>query len=226
MTMKRFISSALFVVPLAAIFAAPLLAAQKAVDFRRTLFVPAAQKMLSLEAPMHMCFLDKSDYMQGMMIQSYADAVRQNSGQVLLAVFMDCNDMANNKGWSDPDGLLPNVGLITWLNPAIGETTSMSRQDYLDMREVSFLQYAANSAGGLLIDKNVHRTTDNVSVGMSGTVGSQIPKVKMTGIVATTTLNHVPIEISLRYTGEKPPTLDKIYPLVDKFMAQQVALNK
>ncbi len=206
--------------------ALPAHAAQKPVDFRRTVFVPVAQKMLTLEAPKSMCFLDQATYAEDMLFQAFAGEVRQKSGQFLLAVFMDCNDLANSTGWDSPDGTLPNVGLVTWMNPAIGETTPLNRQDYLDMREASFLQYAANSADGLVPDKTVHRSENSVSLGMTGTVGSQTPQIKSTAMISTTALRHIPIEVTLRYTGTAPPALDKVYPLMDKFMAQQIALNK
>jgi hypothetical protein len=224
--MKRFAISFFLLVAVIGFSTTVAAASLKPSDYRRTLFVPVAQRMLVLEAPLQMCFLDKTSYLQALLYENFSAEIEKKGGQVLLAVFMDCNDMANGRGWSDPDGLLPNVGLVTWMNPSIGDLTSMSRQDYLDMREASFLQYAQGSAGDLLLDKTVRRTENGVSVGMSGEIKGHVPKVKTTGIIATTVLRQVPIEVTLRYTGSAPPALDRLYPLMDKFMEQQVALNR
>lgn len=225
MTMKRILSSLIFSAVLAG-FSLTAVADANPLDFRRTLFVPVAQKMLVLEAPLEMCFLDQTSYVQGLLFKTFSDEFKKKGDQVLLAAFMDCIDVVNASGSANADGVLPNVGLVTWMNPAIGDFTPMALQDYLDMREASFLQYAENSADGLHLDKTVRRTENGVSVGMDGEFQGEYQKIKKTAIIATTVLRHVPIEVSFRYSGSEPPALDKLYPLVDKFLAQQLVLNR
>ncbi|MFH1157434.1 MAG: hypothetical protein V1721_00895 [Pseudomonadota bacterium] len=209
-------------------FSATALAAKKPIDYRRTLFVPVGQKTLMLEAPQGMCFLDQTSSSEGLIHKTFSDLIQKKGDQVLLAVFADCNSLANYGGTVGLSEILFNTGVVTWMNPSIGESTPMSRQDYLDMREASFRQYAENGAGGLGIrlDENTHRTESNVSLGMSGEVVTPFEKFNSTGVLATTTLRHIPIEVMLRFTRKDPPPIESLYPLMDKFMAQQIALNE
>lgn len=198
---------------------------KRPIDFRRTLFVPVGQKTLVMEAPRDMCFLDRTSRDEGRLYTVFSEMVRRKGGQQLLAVFMPCNDTVNAQSLSMSESGLPGVGMVTWMNPSIGDATALSRQDYLDMREASFLQYVENNADGMTVDKAVRRTADGVSLGMTGEKGASSQKIKSTAILATTALRQVPIEVSLHYTGAAPPPLEQIYPLMDKFMQQQVTLN-
>jgi len=209
-------------------FSTMAFAAKKSIDFRRTLFVPVGQKTLMLEAPKNMCFLDQTSYSEGLIHKTFSDLIQKKGDQVLLAVFADCNDLANYGGTIDISEILFNTGVITWMNPSIGESTTMSRQDYLDMREVSFRQYAEDGADGLgiLLEENTHRTESNVSLGMTGKVDMITGKFDSTGVLATTTIRQIPIEVMIRYTRKNPPSVEILYPMMDKFMAQQIALNE
>jgi hypothetical protein len=194
---------------------------------RRTLFAVVQQHKLALEAPAGMCFLDATDPRQAGSLAALAAMAERNGDQILLGAFMACNQVNDPDAWNDG---LPGFGTVTWLNPAIGEKTAMSRQDYLDMRESYFPQYAKGRAPGLTADKKVHRNGDNVSLGLTGKEGDPSLHREGTVIVSTTTLDHIPIEITLHYTGGgygAPPLLKPadLYPVMDTLMAQQISLN-
>jgi hypothetical protein len=151
----------------------------------------------------------------------------RNRDQVMLGAFMACNQVNDPDVWNDG---LPGFGYVTWMNPAIGVRTPMSRQDYLDMREAYFPQYVKSRAAVLTPEKKVHRNSDNVSLGLSGKEGDPALHRSGTVIVSTTTLDHIPIEITLHYAGGgygMPPLIQpaELYPVMDKLMAQQIALN-
>ena len=191
---------------------------------RRTLFVEVAERKLRLEAPKKMCFIDRTASLTQEKIYNLLSAMAEKRrDQVLLAVFMNCTGISSPDDWSDG---MPDAGFITWLNPSIGETTPMNRQDYLDMREASFPQYAKTREAGLTPDKAVHRNADNVSLGM--TVGEQEHGLRDNSItvISTTVLQHMPVEITLHYAGDTPPKLKDVYAMMDKLMAQQIALNE
>ena len=167
-------------------------------------------------------------FKEGLIHQTFSNLIQKKGDQVLLAVFADCNNLANYGGTVSLSEILFNTGVVTWLNPSIGESTPMSRQDYLDMREASFRQYAEKGAGGLgiLLDEHTHRTESNVSLGMTGMVKMQFEEKDSSGVLATTTIKHIPIEVMLRYTRNDPPSIESLYTMMDKFMAQQIALNE
>lgn len=201
-------------------------AARTPLDDRRTLHLAVAQRQLVLEAPKNMCFLDRSDYSENMLFTAIEAAFREKSNRVLLAVFVDCIGLANLGGEASPDDLQLNAGTVAWLNPTIGETTTLPRPDYLDMREASFRQYAAALAPGLKLDERPRRTETSVLIGMSGEVKIDYQLRKVSGVLATTSLHDVPLEVMLSYTDIKAPPLEQLRPLMDKLMAQQVALNE
>lgn len=201
-------------------------AAKKATDFRRTLVVPVGQIKLLLEAPRGMCFIDQSSARENTLYRDVAEMVTKKSDQVLLAIFSACDSLANLGNSFVVKNPTLNVGTVSWLNPSIGERTGLSRQDYLDMREASFHQYVGNSANGLHLDTAVHRTDKNVSLGMTGELDIKFEKFKTAAVLTTTSIRQVPIEVMIRYTGDKLTSLDNIYPLMDKFIAQQIALNE
>ena len=227
--MKKFVIGLSFLAILVSFaFSATSFAEKKPIDSRRTLFVPVGQKTLMLETPPNMCFLDQTSKKEGLIHQTFSNLIQKTGEQVLLAVFADCNSLANYGGTVSLSEILFNTGVITWLNPSIGESTSMSRQDYLDMREASFRQYAEKGAVGLGIrlDDNMHRTGSNVSLGMTGMVKIKSEEKESSSVLATTTIRRIPIEVMLRYTRKNPPSVENLYIMMDKFMAQQIALNE
>jgi hypothetical protein len=224
--MKKILTAVSLAV-LAAGFWAHASKAQGMFDPRRTLFAVVQQHKLALEAPVGMCFLDQTDPRQAMSYAVLASMAERNNDQVLLGAFMAC-DAVNDPGvWNEG---LPGFGLVTWLNPSIGPRTAMSRQDYLDMRESYFMQYVKARAVTLTPDKKVHRNGDNVSLGLTGREGDPVLRRSGTVIVSTTTLDHIPVEVTLHYSGggygaAPLPLPAELYPVMDKLMAQQIALN-
>lgn len=200
-------------------FSFPAGAATKKNDPRRTLYAKAGEKTIVLEAPRGMCFLDGTKTSQKKLYHDYQSLVKKEGGQTMLAVFMSC-DAISDAGISLPEGVLPGAVVISWLNPMIGEETDLSRQDYLDMREASFVQYMGDHAGGLAAEAAARRTANAVAQGLTG----EEKGTKISIVRATTTLRQAPIEVTFRYASD-PPALDNVYPLVEKFIAQQIALN-
>lgn len=216
------------------IFAASLLAAVFAVTAsdpspaaaagrRTTLFVVVGHKKLAFEAPVGMCFLDPGSRLQGMIYDSLRAGVEGDGQQIMLGAFMDCGNISSPDAWTEG---MPDTGVIAWLNPAVGETTPMSRADYLDMREATFLSHARTLAGGMTVDKKLHRTENNVAVGMSSAAKNPPPEHRGTNILVTTVLNHVPIEVTFHYNGNPAPAAAAFYGKIDTFVAQQIALNE
>lgn len=191
---------------------------------RDTLHVTLAQRKLALEAPQGMCFLDPSTSAQQSAIYSIISGFSERRGdQVMIAAFTSCDDLGNLQAWQEG---VPTAGAITWLNPSVGETTSMTRQDYLDMREASFPEYARTTSFVGIPDKQVHRTKDSVSLASVMNQPHEHPPRKSTNVIATTTLRNIPVEIVLHYAGDDVPSISEAYPLMDKLVEQNVILNE
>ena len=191
---------------------------------RRTLFVEVGQEKLRLEAPEKMCFVDRTaSPMQEKIYIKVSALAEKLRDQVLMAVFMNCNGFTSPDDWTNG---MPDAGFFTWMNPAIGPVTTMSRQDYLDMREVSFPQYVKNRETDSRLDKAVHRNGDNVSLGLTRGGQKGDMEDRSTTVLSTTTVRNVPIEATLHYAGDMPPSTKEVYPIMDKLMEQQIALNE
>ncbi len=195
------------------------------VPARRTLFVSAWNTRIRLQAPQNMCFVDKTMAAQNQDWINMKDFAEQNNDQVLLAGFMDCGQIDGVASWGEKT---PDYGIVTWLDPAIGATTKMSREDYLDMREASFRNYAQTRFPGLKAE-NVHRTADAVAVILTGNLmkPGDDPGVKhqAAAIIATTTLRHVPVEFTLYYGGKNVPDKEALANIADTFARQMILLN-
>ena len=220
-------SKYLLVLTLVCLCTAEAIAAQNPVDFRRTLFVTAAQKELVLEAPKNMCFIDKSSRTEKMLFDDFAGIVEQDGDQALLAVFVDCTNLANLGGKFGATDLQLNAGTISWMNPAIGAVTPLGRKDYLDTRAATFQNDAAADApSSFHPEDKIHRTDSNVSLGLTGTVRGEFQDLPSAAVVAATSVQHVPLQIMIRTTGKDLKSLENIYPLMDKLTAQEIALNE
>ncbi len=221
----------------------PASAVNDPLDYRRTLFVPVAGTMLYFEAPDGMCFIDpaKNDSTDA----AYAgtkDTVNASRTDVLLAVFAPCLSIsAAMNGEKSPT----IVGFITWLNPAVGERTNASPDDYAAQQAQSFkgivkksltyfgsMRRASKYPLGLLppseayqIDKmpRVHNRT--VSIGYTASFEYEYEKYNLTGVSATTALRGIPIATVLRQTDGLPGDMKALYKLADDFLEQQSALN-
>lgn len=204
-------------------------AAKNPLDHRRTLFVPVGQKTLILEAPKNMCFLDRSDATDAAMYKVMQDEVQKKKDQILLAVFGDCTSVAQLGNAADLDALKMNAGYITWMYQSVGETTGMNLADYLDMRESAFKPYIETSQiflPGFKMDGAVHRVSNNVAQAMSGQIKTEWETLNGAAVVATTSVRNTPIEITIRYTGKEIPSPAERYALIDKMVAQEIALNE
>ncbi len=204
-------------------------AAPKPVDYRRTLFVAVAQKTLVLEAPQGMCFLDQSEVSENALYRAFRDQTERKGDQVMLAVFADCHSIANLGSGGGTQNIPLNAGVVSWMNPLIGPLTGMDLQEYIDMREPAFRQYAENSAAysaRYRLEDLPRRTKSGVALGMSGVLDTLYGKHKSAAVLAATALRHVPIEVTLRFTGENPRSLEKIHDLADTFLARHISLNE
>lgn len=127
--------------------AAPALAGEPdPVYHRRTLFAPVGQKTLILEAPLGMCFMDQTFYQERGITEDVQDIFDETNGGRLVGIFAPCMDIAAfDAGSGNP---LNVSGIVTWLNPEIGEETTLERPDYLDMQETKFRDYLDKNLGG------------------------------------------------------------------------------
>ncbi|MDE2336520.1 MAG: hypothetical protein KGL10_04350 [Alphaproteobacteria bacterium] len=193
---------------------------------RRTLFVAAWNTTLKLQAPEGMCFVDRTMAAQTEDWNRLRKVAGRTHDQILLAAFMRCNQIDGTGNWEKG---APDYGIVTWLDPAIGATTKMSRRDYLDMREASFRAYAGTRFPHLTAPPAAHRTADDVSVvltgmepGPGGDPGIANPSAV---VIATTLLRHVPVEFTLHYAGAHAPDAAALSNMADTLAKQLILLN-
>lgn len=120
-------------------------------EMRRTLNMSFGQHRIALEAPLGMCFLDESQYMEQAVIKQLR-AMGQDSGDgLLMAVFVECDQIEKlgqlpqmaaeaeaMPGVDPPTADFDNRGMITWLAPKLGKAP-LNLQEYLDMRAPAFV---------------------------------------------------------------------------------------
>lgn len=200
-------------------------------DPRRTLFAPFGQKMLVFEAPEGMCFLDDTSPREKPALQKMK--AMHKHGKVLMAVFADCLQAAGlgvNKG-PDAAGLPPlmDVGMIFWMNPSFGETSPLSRADYLDMREATIERDIATHLKYYLsaeTDTMPQRTPEAISLAYAAQSEVQYQKLYTAGVAGATLLRGLPVDVVITHTAPKADRDEtELYDLMEKFMAQQAALN-
>jgi len=255
--MKKFIYAFVALAMIACV--SPALAkTPDALSFRRTLFAPAGQRMLLLEAPLGMCFMDPSYYEEGEIAEDAKDILEENGQGRLLGIFAPCMDIAAFDAGAD-DSALRVSGIVTWLNIDGEESTRLSRADYLGLQQEKFREtldrrlvrgddapggnddapsddsstlspaYAALMLpwpGDYTLDKKAKATQDAVMLGYTADISRDRVKYALSGVAATTVIKDTPIALYLSYTGAKPYDPAKVRALAEKFMAQQVVLNK
>lgn len=126
-------------------------------EMRRTLFMPFGQSMTVLEAPLGMCFLDESQYLEGQLIKQLRSQNKASGGGVLLAVFADCLEvgklqkLAENgdtgpsyNGEDQNSAMLMHQGTISWLTPK-EPRSKQTLSEYLDARQPAFHDEIHNS---------------------------------------------------------------------------------
>ncbi len=226
--MKRIIFSLIALLA----FSLPALA-QKAdpLSFRRTLFVPVGQDMLILEAPRDMCFLDETRYEERQLFHLLKEETSHPGQEFALAFFAPCMDIAGAGQSSAP---LPVTGTVSWLNPVIGPKTGMGRTAYLNTQETPFREYVwgklkqfeEKTDAQYSLDRSVQRSNDGLSISYGGELKIEEQDYYREGIVATTTLKELPLAFSFVYTSQERPDTKTAQSLMNKFIAQQIALNE
>lgn len=196
-------------------------------DWRRTLFAPFGQTMLHFEAPMGMCFLDQTDPVEAGAINVLREELKAKSKQTLVAVFADCMQIAGiGKGAEGND--LGDVGLVTWLNEK-GEKATVDRDTYLDYREDTLPNYTRAGLAGYLrpaIDDDVRRSSAGVSLAFTAETEISYQMFKTVGITGATLIRQFPVDFLITHTAKQPKKdKEELYKLMDKFLAQQAALN-
>ncbi len=222
-------------------------------DWRRTLFTNYGQHLLVFEAPVGMCFLDESDYLEGSIMSQFRNYGGTQSK--LIGTFADCMEIAkvqhdyqeqataHPENTSPPLMTLKNFGNIYWLNPDNGEdVVSLPRADYLDVREKGFrddvMKDIREGGHGLIsaslvdasdkykFDDATHRTPEGLSLAYALDTEVEYEKVHNAGIISTTLINHMPLEFSFDFSGKESDKNNKdLYAMMDKFVAQQIKLN-
>jgi hypothetical protein len=251
--MKKALPKIFALAMLAALAASPVQAkhVNPITDWRRTLFTSYGQHMLVFEAPVGMCFLDESDYLEGSVMSQFKDV---NAQSKLIGTFADCMEISKiqheyqDQLTAHPDMGAPSSvslkshGSIYWINPENGdEVISLARAGYLDAREKTFktdIMKEMNDGGhGLMTaalldpgDKyrfdEAHRTPDGLSVFYELNTEIQYEKVHDTGVIGTTLIDHMPLEFSFDFSAKENDKDNKaLYAMMDTFLAQQIKLN-
>lgn len=196
-------------------------------DWRRTLFAPFGQIMLHFEAPMGMCFLDQTDPVEAGAINILREELKTKSKQTLVAVFADCMQIAGI-GKNTEGNDLGDVGMITWLNEK-GEKAPMGRDAYFDLREGTMDTYTRAGLAGYLrpsIDHVPQRSAAGVSLGFTAESEISYQIFKTIGVNSAMLIRQFPVDVMITHTAKKPTKEKKeLYDLMEKFMAQQTALN-
>ena len=117
-------------------------------EVRRTLNMAFGQSRIALEAPMGMCFLDESQYMEASIIKQLRTMGQEAGDGVLMAMFAECDEIEKFSqlpqmvadtppGVDPPTANMENRGTVTWLAPKLGRAP-LNLAEYLDMREPTF----------------------------------------------------------------------------------------
>lgn len=214
---------------------------RKESEYLRTLFVPVGQQKIVLEAPDGTCFLDRTKGLEAKSMDATIAKWTALKRGTLLAIFMPCDDLANSR---KPK----SAGSVTWLDQTIGDRTPSERADYLDLQESTFKDDQITSADIELkarikeeakekdsikskvnvdFEDTVERSDSGVRLGfvVSNDYGGD--KSSVSGVIATTTLRHVPLQIQIYHdTTEKAHPIADIHLEMEKFLAKQIALNE
>jgi hypothetical protein len=199
-------------------------------DTRHTLVAGFGQRVLTIEAPAGMCFLDDTDYAERQAMNQLRQSASKSGKQTLVAAFADCEQLASLGPGSDPASLV-DMGMILWQNGRIGETTRMPLADYIRLRAESMPaeagKLAAKAPAKPKIDKQAHATDQSAAIAYAATLDLGGQPYHAIGVTAATLIRAVPVDVVLLHVagGKKAPDMKTLYPLADKFVAQQLALN-
>lgn len=215
---------------------------RKESEYLRTLFVPVGQQKIVLEAPDGTCFFDRSKGVDAKVMAENIVKWTELKHGTLLAIFAPCNDVANLPATPS------SIGSITWLDQSVGDRTKSERADYLDLREPTYKdeQIAESDANikwlakeeakekdsikskiNVDFEDTVERSDTGVRLGFVMSKDRGGDKTSSSGVVATTTIRHVPLEIQIDHnTTEKAHPIAEIHLEMEKFLAKQIALNE
>lgn len=218
----------IIILALFSMLAAPA-AAREPTEDRRTLHAAFGQKNMIFEAPANMCFLDETIPEQAAVLAGMKAYAAEKGRHVLMAVFADCYQMSA-LGQTDDPIALPDMGMVMWMNPYIGEKVSMAEADYLEMREDSMPQYMAQSLKNypqVELDPQVLRNDAGIMLAYTSNMEIEYQKYTVTGVTAAAMIAGHPVDFSLVHTSKTQITQKgRLYDLMDKFLLQQAALNK
>ena len=117
-------------------------------QMRHTLTMPFGQRTMTLEAPLGMCFLDESQYLEGSVIKQLRGSGTSSDGGLLMTMFANCDELEKFSqlpqlqadtppGVDPPKAELSHEGSISWMSPKLGKAP-MTVPEYLDMRAPHF----------------------------------------------------------------------------------------
>lgn len=182
---------------------------------RRTMNLAAGSELLIFDAPKDMCFLDETKIVERTAMEALKTTLPK--GEQILAAFANCLEIVNLGGQG---GGIQNGGYISWYNPAIGDKTALSRQDYLDSLEPTFFEHVGKKA-------NTHRTPTALAAGMIDDKEFLDGQKKTTIVHATTEINGVPLIMAIAFTKTKEAyPLDDAYAFMDKFVTAALFMNE
>jgi hypothetical protein len=216
-----------------------------------------------------MCFLDEAEYAQAMIAGHIRRSESRSSHGVLIATFADCMQIAKFQKQFDDQikaaqtGVeleddepvsIDSSGRIYWVNPGNGgEQVSLTRDEYLDVRERSFRDeirrrlsgdYTVSGPPDVSVDGPVstvsyrepeesyafgdvaHRTPEGLSLAYTQTGEVEFRKLYTTGAYGTTLIDGLPLEANIEFSSRRPGReMPELNAVMDGFLAQQVTLN-
>lgn len=118
---------------------------------RRTLYVTIGEDPVRFEAPVDMCFADRTRKGEGEMFDLIAAALKQKGDETLLGLFMPCDSLANPMHAMAREGRVPSFGIVTFPHRIEASAPRDSSSAYLDWRAASFHEYVAVNLPGWLL---------------------------------------------------------------------------
>lgn len=148
-------------------------------EMRRTLTMAFGQHRITLEAPLGMCFLDESQYIESMLVKQFRSLGESADSGIVMAMFADCDEIAKFirlpeltdetlPGMEPPTAELTYRGTVAWLKPRLGRSP-LSLQDYLDMREPDFRDDLLHS-----IAASYRQTGGNQEIKVAGNITTRV----------------------------------------------------
>ena len=215
-------------------------------EARRTLIARVGEETLHFEAPLGMCFVDPTKQGEREFYANVRDFFTRKADETLLGIFAPCQGLANmgSGGVNNPEGQVMSTGLLLWPQRSVGNKLDLTLAEYLDLRAASFEEYlgltidAWSAASNVSLDPSLvvsdieqlgplERSDAAVSAVFAQEVRVGGEKHPLHLVGATTLLRDHPIEVALRLGRfAKDMEKEQAHEFAQKFMAQQVALNR